>query len=699
MRKICFCAALVFLQCLHAPVYSQGFSLESVTGYPFISEVATTRNDGRMAIAVNEKGKRNIYVAQAPAFELKKITSYNEDEGLELTSLTLSADGKWIVYVRGGDHGAFDGSIRRNPSSLIKGAPIQIFSLPFEGGSPVLLAEGDDPVIDPQNENVYFLQKGQVWRVPVDGRAKAENLFVARGSISDLRFSPDGRKILFTCSRGNHSFIGMYIQDSSSLKWIAPAFARDQSPRWSPDGEKIVFVRRPAASPVPDSQTVRKPMPWSIWVSDADSKNSREIWHSTVTLEGSVPASGGRYNLHWAANDRIVFLSYQDGWPHLYSIPASGGEPLLLTPGAFNVEQITLSPDKKWLACAVNTGPDKSDRDRRHIARVPVDKAALEILTPGSGIESTPVFINQGNDLIFLSATAQRPTLAAVMPFRKGTFRLIGENFIGNDFPVSKLVMPEAVQFKAADGEMVYGQLFRPANAGAKSPAVLFIHGGPQRQMLLGWHYMDYYANTYAINQYLASKGFIVLSVNYRLGVGYGFHFQHPAHSGRNGCSEYTDIRAAGQWLASRKDVDAKRIGVYGGSYGGYLTAMALARDSKIFAAGVDISGMHNFLADLSAPDAVMPPDYEQAKKLMWQSSPSAYLSTWTSPVLIISGDDDGNVPFYQSVDLITRMEQKKFPFESLVFPDETHHWLKYANMLKMDETVATFLEKELRQK
>jgi len=210
---------------------------------------------------------------------------------------------------------------------------------------------------------------------------------------------------------------------------------------------------------------------------------------------------------------------------------------------------------------------------------------------------------------------------------------------------------------------------------------------------------MDYYANTYALNQYLVSKGFVVLSVNYRLGIGYGYNFQNPEHSRIYGASEYKDIKAAGEWLASQKNIDAKRIGIYGGSYGGFLTALALARDSKLFAAGVDISGMHNFTDDLPREKGEAAPDVELAKKLIWQSSPVAYLDTWTSPVLVISGDDDGNVPFSQSVDLVARFREKGFPFESLVVPDETHHWMKYSHMLKMDSATAEFLERKLAVK
>lgn len=680
-------------------VSAQSFSINQITSYPFVSEVTASETGSKIAFSINEKGLRNIYVADGPNFVLRKLTNYNKDEGQEITGINISPDGKWIVYVRGADHGAFDESIARNPSSSSQKPEIEIYSIPFAGGKSTLLSEGDYPVINPKSNQVVFIKDNQAWMVPVDGSKPATNLFYSRGKTNSIQFSPNGSEILFVTSRGDHSFLGIYKNAQTPIQYIAANFARDQSPTWSPDGKKIVFVRRPPVGGPPDSLTANKHTAWAIWTADIASGKAQQIWKAPETLRGSVPSSNGRFNLHWAANDRIVFLSYQDGWPHLYSISSKGGEALLLTPGAFNVEQIKLSPDKQWLVFATNSGNDKDDLDRRHIAKVRVDELKMEMLTAGSGIESTPVFTNDGSTIVFLSATAQRPTLPAILPFNKGKIKLLGENLIPSDFPLSKLVTPKAIQFKAADGKTVYGQLFEPLGGIAKKPAILFVHGGPQRQMLLGWHYMDYYANTYALNQYLVSKGFVVLSVNYRLGIGYGYEFQNPENSYFYGASEYRDIKAAGEWLAAQPQIDAERIGIYGGSYGGFLTAMGLARDSKLFAAGVDIHGEHNLINFVPEYRGEQPPDLKLAKKLAWESSPVAHLNTWTSPVLIIHGDDDGNVDFHQSIDLARRFEEKGFPFESLVIPDETHHWLKYSNMVKVDSSVADFFKRKLSLK
>jgi dipeptidyl aminopeptidase/acylaminoacyl peptidase len=230
----------------------------------------------------------------------------------------------------------------------------------------------------------------------------------------------------------------------------------------------------------------------------------------------------------------------------------------------------------------------------------------------------------------------------------------------------------------------------------APRPALIFIHGGSIRQMMLGFHYMDYYHNAYAMNQYLASRGYVVLSVNYRTGIMYGRHFREPKDGGPRGGAEYRDIVAAGKYLQSLPNVDAKRIGLWGGSYGGYLTAMGLAHDSDLFAAGVDLHGVHDwsvFKEEIPA-DA---PDHDDAVKLAFQSSPEAAIATWRSPVLLIQGDDDRNVDFSQTVDLLQRLRSQKVHVEELVFPDEIHAFLMWKSWIRAYRATEDFFARELK--
>ncbi|HEX9727907.1 MAG TPA: hypothetical protein VGA37_05340, partial [Gemmatimonadales bacterium] len=301
------------------------FTLEQVKSYPFPNQLTAAATGARIAWAFNEQGQRNIYVAEGPTFEARRLTAYMDDDGQELTSVGISANGQWVVYLRGGDHSSnWDDELPVNPTFSPDPPSVQIWSVRFEGGEPNLLGAGAGPVISPRSDAVAFTRGGQIWTVPIDGASEAKRLFTARGSNGQSRWSPDGSRMAFVSSRGDHSFIGVYAGADTPIRWIDPSFNQDGSPRWSPDGTRLVFVRGPGRGGAPDSALVSRPRAWSIYTADAATGEARQLWKAPATLRGSPPSTQGGTNLHWAAGDRIVFLSYHDGWPHLYSIPASG---------------------------------------------------------------------------------------------------------------------------------------------------------------------------------------------------------------------------------------------------------------------------------------------------------------------------------------------------------------------------------------
>ena len=181
-----------------------------------------------------------------------------------------------------------------------------------------------------------------------------------------------------------------------------------------------------------------------------------------------------------------------------------------------------------------------------------------------------------------------------------------------------------------------------------------------------------------------------MLSVNYRSGTGYGLNFREALHYGANGGSEYNDVQGAGTYLRSRPDVDPARIGVWGGSYGGYLVAMALARASDMFAAGVDFHGVHDWATELEIPAGA--PDYQ----LAFDSSPLAFVKDWRSPVLLIQGDDDRDVHFNQTVVLNDALRKQGVDVEELVFPDEIHDFLLWRTWLTAYQATIDYFKRKL---
>lgn len=671
-------------------------TLEELMSAPFPENLTAAKTANRIAWTFNQEGKRNIWVAEAPSFAARRLTSYLEDDGQPLSELSFSDDGKTIVYVRG--EGKNAAGQFPNPTSNPAGTEQTVWSVAWSGGEPRRVDAGDSPKISAKGV-IAYVREGQIWIVPLDSFEKPKQVIV-RGQNHSEEWSPDGTQLVFVSTRGDHGFIGVYDVAAKTVRFLAPTVDTDSDPVWSLDGKRIAFVRRPAEprdTPAGYFLQPDKPHPWTIWVADVASGSAREIWHSSASSEGSYPFmakdTGGGV-IRWAAENRLLIASEEDGWQHLYSLSAEGGAARLLTPGNCEVEQWSLAPDRKTVLFNSNC----SDIDRRHLWTVSVTGDHPSQFTRGESNEWSPVVLGDGQTLVYLGSDAKHPA----RPFLT---KLTGEHITGAlaletwpaNFPSQQLIAPQQVIFHATDGVEIHGQLFLPPNAGAKEkkPALVFMHGGPIRQMLLGWHYMYYYANSYAMNEYLASRGYVVLSVNYRSGIGYGRAFREaPGRAGR-GATEYKDIVAAGKYLQGRADVDPSRVGLWGGSYGGFLTAMGLARNSDIFAAGVDFHGVHDWPTD-NWDGKNIP---QELTKLAHESSPVTSVETWKSPVLFIHGDDDRNVYFTQTVDLVARLRARGVVIEQLVFPDDVHDFLLHRNWLAGYRATGDFFDRHLTER
>ncbi len=679
---------------LAAACFAQSpFTIDNALSAPFATSPLSAPTGSKVAWLLNERGQRNIWVASAPDWSGRKITAFGKDDGQEIADVAWSPDAAYLLFARGGDfenHGD-------NPNpDLSPAKPDQsIWSVALDGSPAKKLTEGTGPAISPKGDAVAFVRGGQIYLMKPSGQEVA--LAVSqKGSASDLRWSPDGRYLAFVSARREHSFIGIYSPSDKAVRYMDASVDRDSNPVWSPDGSRLAYTRVPAQSRIYAFVPRRSGEPWSIRSFNITKGTAEELFRADGgpgSLWHPVVADS---QLLWTANNQIVFPWEKTGWCHLFSIPASGhGAPKELTPGEGEVEHVTPTADGKAVYYSTNI----RDIDRRHLWVVEPTGGTPKQVTTGENIEWNPAPIADGSTLAFL-ASSYNERSHAVVRTADGKLTALAPSTVPPEFPSKSFVKPQAVMITAADGMQIHGQLFMPSGArsGERLPALIFFHGGSRRQMLLGSHYMYYYSNAYSMNEFLASQGYIVLSVNYRSGIGYGLNFREATNFGASGASEFNDVIGAGLYLKSRPDVDSKRIGVWGGSYGGYLTALALSRAPELFAAGVDFHGVHDWSTlrnfDVTSDVGGNPEAVEavaRAARLAFDSSPMASVKTWKAPVLLIHGDDDRNVAFSQTVMLVEALRKQGTPFEELIFPNEIHDFLLQRHWAEAYRATAEF--------
>jgi len=416
-----------------------------------------------------------------------------------------------------------------------------------------------------------------------------------------------------------------------------------------------------------------------LMVADATTGMAKEVWRNAPrdTLFTSFN------NMRWANNEVVFPVTVpRDEWERWYSLSVDGGTPIRLTTTNGIIEDntsVALSSDGRTFFYCTNS----DDIERRHIYAVPTTGGTPRRISMGNGIETSPQPMGSGKNLAVIYMDERTPASIGIVPIEGSEPKVIFPK-LGRDFPTAAHVMPQIVMTKAADGLDIHNQLFLPKDmkAGEKRPALIFVHGGPARQMLPGYHYMQFYHWSYAYNQFLADQGYVVLSINYRGGIGYGRSFRGAPNTNSSGNSEYQDVLAGAKFLQNRADVDNQRIGIWGLSYGGLLTAEALARNSDIFVAGVDLAGVHLYSNNLDTA------------AVAFKSSAVGAIDGWKSPVLLVHGDDDRNVDFAQTVGLVQLLRARGVYHETIIVPDDLHESMIHKNWIDTFNQMTAFLKR-----
>lgn len=670
----------MFFLCLPVLSNSQSVSIADYLSAPYCSNLVRSDDGSHIAWLANTKGIRSVYVASAPSFVAKSVYKGTADDGQVIGNIQFDHRNQHLFFVKGSGSNRL-GEIA-NPSSAVVYPQRLLMRVKLDDNSLDTIGTYSNYVIG--NDDLYIIvaQGSSLVRMDLADLSTAQ-LVEMRGTFDDVSISPDNESISFASNRGDHSFVGVYRPDQPSIHWVNPSVFRDNNPVWNPDGSKLAFIRSPGTSKG-ELANITGGNAFSIMIYDIVNGSTKELWSSPAD-DGGFAQYYHTHPLRWSADGSLLFYSEHEGFMKIYQLDPKTGALNNTMHGDCEVEFSDIH--ENILAFSSNCG----DTDRRNVFAYDVSTKESRPVTTGLEIESDPVVLDP--ETFAYRQADHRYTMQIVL--QEGSTRKV-------IFPTEKSVppphvVPEQVIFRAADGLEIHGQLFVKDKQGQK-PALLFMHGGPIRQMLLGYHYSSYYANAYAFNQYMASEGYAVLSVNYRAGIGYGRGFRRAANQGPRGASEYQDIVAAARFLQRQNYIDTQRIGLWGGSYGGLLTAQGLAQNSDIFKAGVDFHGVHDWswrATDFSEGGfwGISPDLMESA----YQSSPVAHIDGWTSPVLMVHGDDDRNVMFGQTVDLYNKLTEKGVTCEVLVLPDEVHGFYRYHSWLKSFQASANFLGRQLK--
>jgi dipeptidyl aminopeptidase/acylaminoacyl peptidase len=674
-----------------AGVHPAAFTLNDVMQAPFPSEMLAAPTGAAVAWVFNAKGCSNIWVAD-PSHGAKAhpITPYTGDDGFDIGELSWSPDTKSIAFTRGQ---SLEDETPTNVNNSPQGPmPQEVWVVATAGGVPHKVGAGHAPSFSPDGSRLLFVDKKRILTVAANGDGDAQPLLIDQGTVDSLTWAPDGKHLAFVSHRGNHSLIGVYDFVDQTIGWLSPSLDYDSSPAFSPDGARIAFVHVLAEKTPRGFFSQRSGRPWSVWTADVKTGQGRRAWIAGPGTGSVFRPTLSATNLFWTNHYDLVFPWEKSGWLHLYAVPAVGGTVRALTVGKFEVTHVVFSQDRKRLVYSST----QNDTDRMHIWTVDAEHGSAVCTAQSHAIEDYPQ-IGADGTLFALQSDGNQP-LHPVVLGAAGQWRRLAPEAIPSSFPSSKLVMPEAVTFKAKDGQETHAQLFLPRETTSKPhPAILFLHGGPQRQMLLGFNPKRSYSWIYALNQYLVAEGYIVLSVNYRGGIGYGLDYREADNFGPGGGSELNDLFGAITYLRGRQDVDSHRLGIWGASYGGLMTALGLARASDALAAGVDYAGIHNWSTFLSSVGE--PIDGGDARRRAVESSPIATIDQWHSPVLLVQADDDRVVPSQQAAELIEGLRSHNIDHDVIMIPNEIHDLARYSSWMMLFNAADVYFDRHLAKR
>jgi dipeptidyl aminopeptidase/acylaminoacyl peptidase len=660
-------AAAVLSASAQAPRRAAGITIDALLDIRHPSRAVWSPDGSQIAYVWDRGGVQNVYTS-VPGAPPKAVTTFDAEL---IDGLAWSHDGAKLLFARGGDlwEAAPAGSEAR-----------RVWTTP----------EAEATIaVSPDGRRAAFERAGDLWVRELASGAETRLTSTAESESTPV-WSPDGAHIAFTSatvtrrqdtpefSGAKLSFnwfertpsdVGVVPSSGGAVTIIGRTPGVESSPKWV-DAQRLVFQRIS-----PDLRTRE------IVVANVGSGQAQTLAREQDDKWWSPPASSRPEPDPSPDGQWIAFLSDRDGWDHLYVVRSAGGTPIPITTGAYEVRRPRWAPDSKRIAFDVNDG---SNPGQRHLAIAPIDdKAAtgrVALVTGDRGTDIDATWRPDGRRLLFQHTDSRSSAdLFVVDAAAHATPERLTDS-LPPTIDRASLVEPQFVRYAAPDGKQVPAFLFVPPDM-AKTPthpAVVWIHGDGTNENYDGWHVERNYAVYYSVHQYLLQRGYVVLAVDYRGSIGYGRAWRQ-GHYRDLGGRDYDDVAAGVAFLKSTGYVDASRIGVWGLSYGGFMTLQALTRTPELFRCGIDVAGVDDWRDWHRDPDgpwinARMGSPQENAE-IYRRTAPIERVNDIVQPLLVLHGTADVNVPFYESVRLVDALVKANKRVEFMMYPGEFHYF------------------------
>jgi dipeptidyl aminopeptidase/acylaminoacyl peptidase len=426
------------------------------------------------------------------------------------------------------------------------------------------------------------------------------------------------------------------------------------------------------------------------WIMHLDAATGKTKILTTISDDAWVGGPGG-FSLGWLPdNKRVYFQSERDGFSHLYIVSIDGGEPIQLTSGKFEISDVSISEDKTKFYFTSSEG----SFFERNLYSMPLNGGARTKLTTMAGNNDATVSPDESK-LAIVRSFANKPPELYIAPNKPGTTEAEIKEITSSptdEWRSHNWIVPPIVEIKARDGATVYGRLYKPANYKQGGPAVVFVHGAGYLQNVHNWWSTDY--SEYMFHHLLVEKGYAVLDIDYRASSGYGRDWRTGIYRFMGG-KDLTDHVDAAKYLVDEHGVDSRRIGIYGGSYGGFITLMAMFTTPDVFAAGAalrPVTDWAHYNNGYTGNILNLPQNDPEAYR---KSSPIYHAAGLKGALLISHGMVDVNVHYQDSVRLAQRLiELRKEDWELASYPVEDHGYVQptswadqYKRIFKLFET------------